>query len=423
MVPGPEAAALAKASGGTGSSDYCDEPAPSSQQQTKNPYMQSGQDGNGETPWWEKSRSPEVNPIWKFQPQAEKLYLDIKIQLFVASLIVTNFLTFIISKQIDPTESKYASVWKNLDLFYNTIFLGELLLNMYGSWLCRFWRSTWNVFDFLVVTIGVLDTFQVNLGPLRMLRMMRAFRVFRLFKKIESLNRIIMSLLHAIPGMVNAFLINLIFMCIYAVLAVDFFGDVSRTSRDPSELLHLAPDHDVTVTGRGNDFGKEYYGNFAKSLYTLFQVLTGDSWSEAVVRPILLYYSDPISQLATGMFFVSFIIINAIVLINVVLLPLVASVLLDKMADAEEEKEEGAPVAVVEVEDEVEEDEKLKEPRKGSKEPTIPSVSSDVRQIKEELSVCARNMRTELQGNRKEMEELKQQIASILALIEKPTGI
>ena len=32
---------------------------------------------------------------------------------------------------------------------------------------------------------------------------------------------------------------------------------------------------------------QEYYGTFARSLYSLFQVLTGESWSEAVARPVV----------------------------------------------------------------------------------------------------------------------------------------
>merc|ERR1719502_1479634 len=87
---------------------------------------------------------------------------------------------------------------------------------MYAFWFWTFWKNAWNVFDFFVVSIGLLTTFKVP-------RMMRAFRVFRLFKRIKSLNKIIVSLGKAVPGVVNAFVILFIVMCIYAILAVDFF--------------------------------------------------------------------------------------------------------------------------------------------------------------------------------------------------------
>ena len=61
-------------------------------------------------------------------------------------------------------------------------------------------------------------------SPLANLKMLRAFRVFRLFKRIKSLNKIIVALGRALPGVTNAFLVMLLVMCIYAILGVEFFG-------------------------------------------------------------------------------------------------------------------------------------------------------------------------------------------------------
>ena len=73
----------------------------------------------------------------------------------------------------------------------------------------KFWASGWNRFDFIVVAVGVLlMTGIVPPGsPLGNLKMMRAFRVFRLFKRIKSLNKVVMALIKAIPGVSNAFVI------------------------------------------------------------------------------------------------------------------------------------------------------------------------------------------------------------------------
>lgn len=157
-----------------------------------------------------------------------------------------------------------------------------------------------------------------------MLRMMRAFRVFRLFKRVKSLNKIIVSLAKAVPGVVNAFFIMLLVMCIYAILAVDLFRGVGEGGHISFEFEEF----DDYFTARGGWFGREYFGTFLKSLYTLFQVLTGESWSEAVARPLI----EGWSPLGAGIFFVTFILLNAIVLINVVV-----AVLLEKMVDDEDD--------------------------------------------------------------------------------------
>merc|ERR1719463_679138 len=85
-------------------------------------------------------------------------------------------------------------------------------------------------------------------------------------------------------------------------------------------------------TARGLDYGQEYFGRFDKALYSMFQVLTGESWSEAIARP-LLHGDDTFQALGAGAFFVSFVLVCAIVLINVVV-----AVLLEKMVDDEADK-------------------------------------------------------------------------------------
>jgi len=86
-------------------------------------------------------------------------------------------------------------------------------------------------------------------------------------------------------------------------------------------------------------YGQEYYGTFFRALYTLFQVLTGESWSEAVVRPLLMGSDENSTPpWVVALFFVSFIVLTQIVLINVVV-----AVLLDKfvVAPDDEKKDEG----------------------------------------------------------------------------------
>merc|ERR1719378_1872029 len=132
--------------------------------------------------------------FWRYQIHAAMIYTNLRVQIFVAMLIGGNFMTNIVEKTIDPTGLKYEDTWGGFELFYNVSFTIELGINMYATWFCRFWTSSWNVFDFVVVSIGLLTTFKVPLpGPFSMLRMMRAFRVFRLFKRVKALNKIMMS--------------------------------------------------------------------------------------------------------------------------------------------------------------------------------------------------------------------------------------
>lgn len=241
----------------------------------------------------------------------------------------------VIEKWIDPVGDKYEVAWSIFEYFFNIAFTIELILNMYGFWFWRFWTSAWNLFDFLVVSIGILGMLKVPLpGPLSLLRMMRAFRVFRLFKRIKSLNKIMVSLAKAVPGVSNAFFILFLVMCIYAILGVDFYSEYAVPTG------YYFNEFNATIDGRtarGLAFGEEYFGNFGLALFTMFQVLTCESWAEAVARPIF-HGKDGWMGLGAAMYFASFNLIVGIVLINVVV-----AVLLEKMVDppeAEEEDEE-----------------------------------------------------------------------------------
>jgi hypothetical protein len=242
---------------------------------------------------------------WKYQRQAQEFYCRQDVEYFVAFLIVANFLTSVVEYTIDPCDpsnvysradcKKYPDTWDGFSTFYNLAFLAELIINMYGYWLCDFWKRGWNQFDFFVVMLGVLDMLKIDLGPLKLLRMARAFRVFRLFKRVKSLNKILVSLFKAVPGVLNAFLIMTIFMCIYAILGVEFYQyygqdcDLVLGKRAANDTMGDDNGGDDCVyagSGRSADtpFGVAYFGNFMKSLYSLFQARASTSLSRSTRR-------------------------------------------------------------------------------------------------------------------------------------------
>jgi len=168
-----------------------------------------------------------------------------------------------------------------------------------------------------VVIISLLTILFQGLPGISTLRLMRAFRVFRLFKRLASLRKILKALENAVPGCSNAFSIVILVNAIYSILGVEFFKDSDSAA---------------------------YFKNFSVAMFTMFQVMTGDSWSEAIARPIIDQYPW------AAIYFITYILIVGIVLINVVI-----AVLLEKMVDSGEEEEEelsSSDEEVEEVEDE-----------------------------------------------------------------------
>ena len=300
-------------------------------------------------------------PIWRGHEKAHRVYTNNWVQLVVAFVILANFVVNCVEKEVDPFPADlqlHGKLWGDFDTAFNIIFLFEIILNIWGSGgpYKKFWRSGWNVFDFIVVAAGlILMTGAVPPdSPLANLKMLRAFRVFRLFKRIESLNKVISALMRAIPGVTNAFVImvrafywteadtralshtltpalaspplaphprtsslneslkrpsdrwilyyarlsmpwpymysckkphppttprsppQLIFMMIYAILAVEYFAQLGQPFGATPYGTYFTYDefgnHSITAeTARGLIYGYEYYGSFTKALYTLFQ--------------------------------------------------------------------------------------------------------------------------------------------------------
>lgn len=344
------------------------------------------------------------------QDKVEQFYNSLHVQVFVAGLIGANFLTNIVEKEIDPHGDKYSDVFGVFELFYNICFTLELLVNLYAHFWKPFWQSSWNVFDVIVVSIGVINTLKLPLpSAFSMLRMMRAFRVFRLFKRVHSLNKIIVAIVHAVPGVMNAFLILAIVMSIYAILAVEFYYEIGDDCKQQGG-------DDRFKTPRGYCAGEEYFGTFSKSLYSFFQVLTGESWSEAVARPAIWFFlDDPLRAVGGGLFFVSYVLITAFVLTNVVV-----AVLLDKMVDPEV-----AAKATEGGDDKAKDAESIEgDTVQNGEEYPAAATSADLsntmdnveQQVQQLMSVSER-MGSEIDTFRSDMTSIREQVASIMQCV------
>eukprot|EP00854_Cymbomonas_tetramitiformis_P010731 gene10731-12698_t len=237
----------------------------------------------------------------EYQPYVHAWYNSPGIQVIVAVLILINFVVNAAEAQVPTATGTAATIFKGFELAFTFIFTIELGLNMYAHWCWPFWSSGWNLFDFIVVFISLMSLSLEGLPGISTLRLMRAFRVFRLFKRLESLRRIIKALESAIPGCTNAFSIVILVNAIYSILGVEFFVEIEPY----------------------------YFRNFASAMLTMFQVMTGDSWATAIARPIIDEY--PIAAI----YFVSYILISNIMLVNVVI-----AVLLDKMVAPDEDDED-----------------------------------------------------------------------------------
>lgn len=146
-----------------------------------------------------------------------------------------------------------------------------------------FFISKWNLFDLSVVVLSILPT--TIIGNILILRLFRIFRVARLFSSVPQLRFVIAVISKSIPSVISIGILLLLVYYIYAVLGTQLFATA-------------APD---------------YFGDLGKSFFTLFQVMTGESWSEAVARPIMQIYPYAWIYFISYMIIVSFIVLNMVI--------------------------------------------------------------------------------------------------------------
>lgn len=198
------------------------------------------------------------------------------VQNFILVAIIIN--AVVLGLYIDPTILPGLDpLWRTIDYLCLAIFTIEITLKLLAYRL-GFFKSGWNLFDFFVVAMALVP----GNGTLSVLRTLRVLRVLRLLTVVPSLRRVVAAFIHSIPGLGAVVMVMAIFFYAAAVMAVGFFG---------------------------TNF-PDWFGSIGKSLYTLFQVMTLESWSMGIVRPVM--ESHPFAWA----FFVPFIIIATFTILN-----------------------------------------------------------------------------------------------------------
>jgi len=218
----------------------------------------------------------------------------------IVGLIILN--SVLIGLETSPSYMKlYGYYIDQVDRVILIIFVLEILLKLFAYRL-DFFKDSWNIFDSLIVLISITPSIGASFAVLRSLRILRTLR---LLKNIPKLKIIIESLLHSIPSIGWIGVLLMIVFYIFAVIGNNLFGA---------------------------DY-PEYFGSLMGSLFTLFQIMTLESWASGIARPIIT--SSPL----TAVYFVVFILIATYTTLNVFIAIVVNTMneLHQKSLDEEEE--------------------------------------------------------------------------------------
>ncbi|WP_366654112.1 ion transporter [Fodinicurvata sp. EGI_FJ10296] len=225
----------------------------------------------GETP----ATAPEG-----FRGQLARWIESAPVQRFITVLILINAVT--LGLETSRQAMDFAGpVLVVLDRTILSVFVAELLIKLV-AFRTAFFRTGWNWFDLIVVGVALVPA----TGSLSVLRAFRILRILRLVSVVPAMRRVVSAFAAAIPGMFSIIAVLMLVFYVSAVLATKLFGQ--------------HPDPDM----------QEWFGTIGASMYTLFQIMTLESWSMAIVRPTMELF--PLAWL----FFVPFIILTSFAVLN-----------------------------------------------------------------------------------------------------------
>ncbi len=222
------------------------------------------------------TNTPESSPRPSWIARLGRRVEAAPFQRLIITLIVLNGIT--LGMETSATITAAIGSWL---VAFDRLVLAVFVVEIGAKLLYRrlaFFRDGWNVFDFTIVAIALIPAS----GPLAVLRALRILRVLRLISVVPAMRRVVGALLAAIPGLISVGAIIVLVFYVGAVLSTKLFGATF-------------PD---------------WFGTIGQSMYTLFQVMTLESWSMGIVRPVMDAYPH------AWLFFVPFIVTTSFAILN-----------------------------------------------------------------------------------------------------------
>ena len=237
-------------------------------------------------------------------------------QNMIITLIIINGITMGIetSRSLDMS---YREVIEYFNSFVIAVFTIEIIMRIYVHRV-EFFKDPWSIFDFIIVAISLVPAGE----GLEIIRVLRVLRLFRLITVIPQMRKVVSALGSVIPGMSSIAAILILFFYVFAIMATQLYSETFP----------------------------QWFGTLGESFYTLFQIMTLESWSMGVVRPVMEVHPH------SWVFFIIFILIATFIMVN-----LIIAIVVDAMSAISQDgssidsKEETTLVEIKALKDEIRE--------------------------------------------------------------------
>nr|XP_043065871.1 sodium channel protein para isoform X42 [Drosophila bipectinata] len=234
--------------------------------------------------------------VWlKFQEWVSLIVFDPFVELFITLCIVVN--TMFMAMDHHDMNKEMERVLKSGNYFFTATFAIEATMKLMAMSPKYYFQEGWNIFDFFIVALSLLELGLEGVQGLSVLRSFRLLRVFKLAKSWPTLNLLISIMGRTMGALGNLTFVLCIIIFIFAVMGMQLFGKNYHDHKD------RFPDGDLP---RWN------FTDFMHSFMIVFRVLCGE-WIESMWD--CMYVGD----VSCIPFFLATVVIGNLVVLNLFL--------------------------------------------------------------------------------------------------------
>ncbi|XP_054160598.1 sodium channel protein para-like isoform X3 [Oppia nitens] len=227
------------------------------------------------------------------------IVFDPFMELFITLCIVVN--TLFMAMDHYNMDKDFENALQNGNYFFTATFAIEAGMKLIALSPKFYFREGWNIFDFVIVVLSLLELGLASVSGLSVLRSFRLLRVFKLAKSWPTLNLLISIMGKAVGDLGNLTFVLAIIIFIFAVMGMQLFGK------------------NYTIENfKGEDIPRWNFVDFMHSFMIVFRVLCGE-WIES------MWDCMRVSGAPCVPFFLATVVIGNLVVLNLFLALLLSS--------------------------------------------------------------------------------------------------
>ncbi|XP_043442682.1 voltage-dependent P/Q-type calcium channel subunit alpha-1A isoform X9 [Prionailurus bengalensis] len=231
------------------------------------------------------------------------------------------------------------NVLRYFDYVFTGVFTFEMVIKMIDLGLVlhqgAYFRDLWNILDFIVVS-GALVAFAFtgnskgkDINTIKSLRVLRVLRPLKTIKRLPKLKAVFDCVVNSLKNVFNILIVYMLFMFIFAVVAVQLFKGKFFHCTDESKEFEkdcrgkylLYEKNEVKARDRQWRKYEFHYDNVLWALLTLFTVSTGEGWPQVLKHSVDATFENqgpsPGYRMEMSIFYVVYFVVFPFFFVNI----------------------------------------------------------------------------------------------------------